>query len=109
MNRPRIYEGVGEVIYTDADGTYQLVLKSSSGRYEPITQVDQDPEEEMDYRFPLRLYINHKDSGADASGVFLQKAESAPPNLFRTRTITAPGSVPSRRPMTPSRMRRWSR
>ena len=77
MNRPRTYEGVGEVIYTDADGTYQLVLKSSSGRYEPITQVDQDPEEEMDYRFPLRLYINHKDSGADASGVFLQKVESA--------------------------------
>ena len=77
INRPRTYEGVGEVIYTDEDGTYQLVLKSSSGRYEPITQVDQNPEEEMDYRFPLRLYINHKDSGADASGVFLQKVESA--------------------------------
>lgn len=76
MNRPKTYEGVGEVIYTDDDGTYQLVLKSTSGRYEPVTQEDMEPEEEMDYRFPLRLYINHKDSGADASGVFLQKVES---------------------------------
>ena len=77
MNRPKTYEGVGEVIYTDDDGTYQLVLKSTSGRYEPVTQEDMEPEEEMDYRFPLRLYINHKDSGANASGVFLQKVESA--------------------------------
>ena len=75
--QPKTYEGIGEVIYTDADGTYQLVLKRGSGRYEPVTQAVETPEEGMDYRSAMRLYINHRDSGADASGVFLQKMDSA--------------------------------
>lgn len=75
--QPKTYEGVGKVIYIDADGTYQLVLKRDSGRYEPVTQAVENPEEGMDYRSPVRLYINHKDSGADASGVFLQKVDFA--------------------------------
>lgn len=73
--QPKTYEGVGEVIYTDADGTYQLVLKRGSGRYEPVTQEVETPEEGIDYRSTMRLYINHRDSGADASGVFLQKVD----------------------------------
>ena len=75
--QPKVYEGVGEVIYTDADGTYQLVLRRGSGRYEPVTQAVETPEEGIDCRTTMRLYINHKDSGADASGVFLQKMDSA--------------------------------
>lgn len=73
--QPKTYEGVGEVIYTDADGTYQLVLKRGSGRYEPVTQAVETPEEGIDCRSTMRLYINHRDSGADASGVFLQKVD----------------------------------
>lgn len=76
MNRPKTYEGLGEVIYADDDGTYQLVLAWPSDRYQPITEIHQNMEEGENGRFPIRLYINHKDSGADAGQLFLQKVDS---------------------------------
>lgn len=76
MNRPKTYEGLGEVIYADDDGTYQLVLAWPSDRYQSITEIHQNMEEGENGRFPIRLYINHKDSGADAGQLFLQKVDS---------------------------------
>ena len=74
MNRPKTYEGLGEVIYADDDGTYQLVLAWPSDRYQSITEIHQNMEEGENGRFPIRLYINHKDSGADAGQLFLIQA-----------------------------------
>ena len=71
---PKVYEEAGEVSYTDADGTYQLVSNVSTDRFYPMPEIAQDAGEQESYRFPLRLYISHRDSGADASGIFLQKA-----------------------------------
>ena len=75
-SRPKTYSGLGEVIYTDADGTYQFVLNMNSDPYKTMPEVTQDVGEEERYRFPLRLHITHKDSGADAGGTFLQKVVS---------------------------------
>lgn len=73
--RPRVYDGLGEVIYTDADGTYQLVLAWPGNRYEPAYKIGQTAVLNDTYRYPSRLYINHVDSGADAGKLFLQKVE----------------------------------
>ncbi len=70
---PRVYDGLGEVIYTDRDGTYQLVLARPENRYQPVSAATQDSEQGMEYRGPVQLYINHMDSGADAGQLFLQK------------------------------------
>lgn len=74
--RPKTYEGAGEVLYTDSDGSYQLISNVSTDRYYPMAEISQDAGEQDSYRFPLRLYINHRDTGADVSGMFLQKVES---------------------------------
>ena len=77
LTRPKTYSGIGEVTYTDQDGTYQILTNVSTDRYYPMTEIFQDAGEQESYRFPLRLYINHKNTGADASGMFLQKVKSA--------------------------------
>ena len=55
--------------------TYQLLSNVSSDRYYPMTEIHQDAGDQESYRFPLRLYVNHRDTGADAGGMFLQKVE----------------------------------
>ena len=75
-NQPKTYDGTGEVIYTDKDGTYQIVFAWANNRYEPIYQFNQEAEEGMEYRFPCRMYVNHVSSGADASQAFMRKVDS---------------------------------
>lgn len=76
-NRPRAYDdsGTAEVIYTDKDGTYQLLVGWSNDRYTPAPKITQRAELDGEYRFPTCLHINHVDSGANAAGIFLQKVE----------------------------------
>lgn len=75
--RPKTYDSLGEVTYTDKDGTYQVLINVSQDRYNIMTEITQDYGDEERYRFPVRLYINHKDTGADANGIFLQKVKSS--------------------------------
>ena len=74
---PKTYEGWGEVIYTDRDGTYQLLLGSGEDRFTPVPEYTEQFAREAEGRMPSRLFINHVDSGANAGDVFLQKMESA--------------------------------
>lgn len=74
--RPKTYDGLGEVTYTDDDGTYQLVTTNSTNRYDIMTSIRQEiPDDGENYRFPLRFYVNSPDTGADAGGIFLQKVK----------------------------------
>lgn len=92
---PKTYDGMGEITYTDSDGTYQLVSNVSMDRYSPMAEIFQDAGEGDSYRFPLRLYINHKDTGMDAGGMFFQKVD------YSELEIQQPGQSP--RPVTASR------
>lgn len=73
---PKTYDGLGEVIYTDSDDTYQVLIGWDS-RYEPTTEVRQDAADEDRYRFPVRIYVNQQATGEDMAEAFLQKVESA--------------------------------
>ena len=92
--RPKTYSGIGEVTYTDQDGTYQILTNVSTDRYYPMTEIFQDAGEQESYRFPLRLYINHKNTGADASGMFLQKVKSAKLHIHRIRKAAVMRNCP---------------
>ena len=74
-NRPRTYDGAGEVFYSDEDATYQLLLSYVDSRYSPLPERTDDAELDVDYRLPSCLFINMKDSGADANQGFMQKVE----------------------------------
>ena len=87
-SRPKTYSGLSEVVYTDADGTYQFVLNMNSDPYKTLPEVTQDVGEEERYRFPLRLHITHKDSGADAGGTFLQKVVSVESQVIQASDVT---------------------
>ena len=63
----------GYVDYKDGDGEYQVLVNFSADRYEPMPEKVQPVEAKGEYRIPARLYINHKATGANASGMFLQK------------------------------------
>ena len=89
-SRPRVYDAQGEVIYTDRDGTYQLVLGDSNNRYEPIDTVAVHGELDQEYRIPSRLYVNHVDSGADAGQIFLQKVERVVAELIQPSDSPSP-------------------
>ena len=74
--QPDIYEGAAEVTYRDSDGTYQILLGKSSDRYTPVPEINSNAERGAEYRFPVCLFINHEESGANAKEVFLKKVES---------------------------------
>ncbi|MDO4265718.1 MAG: zinc-ribbon domain-containing protein [Eubacteriales bacterium] len=73
--RPKTYDSMSEVTYTDSDGTYQVIMNVSNDRYQVMSETRQSYGDEERYRFPVRLYINHKDTGADASGIFMKKVK----------------------------------
>lgn len=76
LTRPQVCDGMGEVIYTDADGTYQLTLASPENRYETLAERSFHVAEGEAYRTPCRLYIHHTNSGANAGQLFLRKVDS---------------------------------
>ena len=81
LTRPRTLDGQGEVVYTDG-GAYQLVLGWPDDRYAPIYERWNDAAVGEPYRYPVCLFVNHADSGADAGGIFLQKVESVTAELL---------------------------
>ena len=76
--RPRVYDdnGTGEVIYTDEDGTYQILLGWLDTPYEPAPVITQIAERDADCTFPICLFIHHQDTGINAGEIFLQKVAS---------------------------------
>ena len=95
---PKKVDGTGYAVYTDADGTYQILSNVSTDRYYPMSLIPQDAGDAESYRFPLRLYINHQDTGADASGIFLQKVETC--ELLIEQPPDSSGPVTATEPLT---------
>ena len=77
--RPKTYDAgeTAELLYTDSDGTYQLLLNVSGDRFTPLYWIDLPSERDFDFRIPTRLYVTHGESGANAREVFLKKIDSA--------------------------------
>ena len=77
-SRPKTYEGMGSVTYTDKEGSYQLLLHYFiDQRYSPLAEFETVAGTEERYRFPLWLYVNRQDTGEDAADAFMEKLESA--------------------------------
>lgn len=76
--QPRVYDdgGTAQVTYTDADGTYQLLLGERNIPYVPAPTITQVAEVDEEYTFPVCLFIHHQDTGVNAAGAFLQKVAS---------------------------------
>lgn len=71
---PQELEGMGGVLYTDADGTYQVVMAQSSGSYNPIASIKQRCEAGAEYRFPLCVTFYNGVTGENVSHSFREKA-----------------------------------
>ncbi len=87
---PRTYDGLGQVIYTDQDGTYQLLLACSNERFTPDAEITQEAEVNGEYRMPSRLFINHVDTGANAGQIFLQKVDSVSAQFLQSPDSPSP-------------------
>lgn len=87
---PQTYDGLGEVIYTDEDGTYQLLLACSNNRFAPEAEITQEAEVNGEYRMPSRLFINHVDTGANAGQIFLQKVDSVSAQFLQSPDSPSP-------------------
>ncbi len=76
--RPRTYDdgGTATVLYTDQDGSYQLLLGWGNDPYTPAPKVYQEAELDGEYRFPMCLFVHHKGSDANAANAFMNKVES---------------------------------
>lgn len=89
--RPKVYDnGTAEVIYTDQDGTYQILAGFSTDRFEPVYEDIAECEEGKEYRMPSRLYINHQESGANAKEVFMKKAEAVTVEIIQAEDSPIP-------------------
>lgn len=75
--RPKTYEGMGELLYTDPDGSFQLLTSDLPDRFSPRLTIANEAGSEDFYRFPLRLYINRQDTGDNAKDTFMEKVSSA--------------------------------
>ena len=75
--RPKVYDnGTAEVIYTDSDGSYQLLLNFFGDRFQPMTDYSEEVEEGTTSNKPSRLFINHVDTGVNAKETFRRKIDS---------------------------------
>ncbi|MCI9588812.1 MAG: zinc ribbon domain-containing protein, partial [Oscillospiraceae bacterium] len=82
--RPRVYDnGTAEVIYTDSDGSYQLLLNHFGDRFQPMADYAEEVEEGTTSNKPSRLFINHMDTGVNAKEVFLRKVETITVELLQ--------------------------
>ena len=82
--RPKIYDnGAAEVIYTDSDGSYQLLLNHFGDRFQPMADYAEEVEEGTTSNKPSRLFINHVDTGVNAKEVFLRKVEAITVELLQ--------------------------
>ena len=89
--RPKVYDnGTAEVIYTDSDGTYQLLLSYWADRFQPMTEYSEELEEGTQSNKPSCLYINHVDSGVNAKEVFRRKVDSVTVELLQGSESPAP-------------------
>lgn len=72
--RPRVYDnGAAEIIYTDGDGSYQLLLNYFGSRFQPMAEYSEEVEEGTTSNKPSRLLVNHVDTGVNAKGAFRRK------------------------------------
>lgn len=82
--RPKVYDnGTAEIIYTDHDGSYQILAGFGSDRFRPIYESTETVEEGVDYRMPSRLYINHVGTGGNAKEAFFRKVEDVTVELLQ--------------------------
>ena len=75
LSRPQAYEGLGEVFYTDFNGTYHLFLSGSSSHQEPFREIHNTAVIGYAYRTPVLLRVHDADTGADAGAAFLEKID----------------------------------
>ena len=92
VNRPQELEGCGQLEYTDDEGTYQLAFGFPSNHFLGMEEQTLAEEEGGDFRFPLRVYVNHVESGANAAPVFLKKVESCTAQVVQLGEKEAPVS-----------------
>ncbi len=82
--RPKVYDnGTAEVIYTDSDGSYQLLLNHFGDRFQPMTDYTEEVEEGTTSNKPSRLFINHVETGVNAKEAFLRKVEAITVELLQ--------------------------
>lgn len=89
--RPRVYDnGTAEIIYTDGDGSYQLLLNYYGDRFRPMTDYAEEVEEGTTSNKPSRLFINHVDTGVNAKEAFLRKVRYVSVELLQGGEGSAP-------------------
>lgn len=79
VHRPQTYEGGAEVVYSDREGTYHVLLSFSSGsgvvrQAEP--EVDHILPAGMEYALPSQLYIYREDTDELVWEEFMEKVDS---------------------------------
>ena len=89
--RPKVYDnGTAEVIYTDRDGSYQLLLNYFGNRFQPMTDYAEEVEEGTTSNKPSRLFINHVDTGVNAKETFCRKIDSIAVEFLQGGNPTEP-------------------
>ncbi len=82
--RPKVYDnGTAEIVYTDKDGRYQLLLNFFGDRFQPMTDYAEKVEEGTTSNKPSRLLVNHVDSGVNAKEAFRRKVEDVTVEFLR--------------------------
>ncbi len=77
LTRPKVYDnGTAEIIYTDGDGSYQLLLNYFGDRFQPMADYSEEVEEGTTSNKPSRLLVNHVDTGVNAKEAFRRKVDS---------------------------------
>lgn len=82
LNRPRTYEGQGEVVYTAGGTSYRLVLGEPDNPYQPLGTDETNAEIQMEYRVNSRLYIFYSGSDENAAQAFLAQTDAVSTQLL---------------------------
>lgn len=73
--RPETYDGMGEVLYTDRDGTWQICIAWANTPFDGFSDRYTSGQTDYDYRYPALLYINDAENKTHAGEEFLGKVD----------------------------------
>ncbi len=90
--RPQVYDSgdTGQVLYEDADGSYQLVLNQSIDRYLLMPGKVQAAVQDEEYRTAFCFYVNSLEDGTDWSEKFLPKVDNVAVGVVQADDVSAP-------------------
>lgn len=90
VSRPKTCDGVGELFYTDQDGSYHLTVSKAWDPMQPLGDLEMEEEEGKEFRMPSEIYIFHQEDYSNVAPDFMKKVKSVTAEFLQEKDAEFP-------------------